>query len=215
MLWAVITIYVVTLILFMPMFLVYTTRWAVDPSTNATVPVLSHRPNYPFHPDVPKHILVMLTGIIMPVAVLVVIVSSVLVLVKLAVARKTRQQMASSQSQKHSSQSDTKITQMLLSLCLLFIILTLPNATGAMLNYFVPGFDFEGCYRNTFAVFFRFVSMASCLNSSVNFIAFASLSAKFRAALTDILKCSEVISKDADISASGLSSMADSRLTNI
>ena len=192
MLSAIITIYVTGLVLFIPMFLLYTTRWTVDPSTNTTIAVLSHRPDYPLHPSIPKRIAGSVTAVLKPTAVFIVLISSGLVVVKLGVAKRTRRQMSNSQSQKSAGQSEAKITKMLLSVCFLFIIFMLPETTGTLVNFLVPEFDIKGCYQSTFELFFRFVSLASCLNSSVNFIAYVSLSAKFRATLRHIIRCSAV-----------------------
>ena len=200
MLSAIVTIFLFTLILFIPLFLLLTTRWTLDPSTNSTIAVLSTRPDYPFHPDVPKGIIAIVTGVLMPMAVLIVIVSSVVIVDKLRAARKTRKEMANNQNERKSGQSEAKITQMLLSICFLFIILTLPETTGTLVNYVVPEFEFQRCYHNTFSVFFRIVSVASCLNSSVNFIAYVSLSGRFRTTLRQILHCPAFSSLEANIS---------------
>ena len=213
MLSAIITIYVVTLILFLPRFLLYTTRWTVDPSTNVTIAVLSVRPDYPFHPDVPKQIVAVLTGVLIPTATVIVTVSSVLIIVKLGVARKTRQQMTNSESQKSAGKPEDKITKMLLCICFLFIILMLPEMTGTLVNSFLPEFGPGGCYRNTFILFFRFVSVASSLNSSVNFIAYASLSAKFRTTLRKILRCFAFCRIEANTSNTGVPSTSANLMT--
>ena len=185
----IITIYVATLVLFTPMFLLYTTSWTVDPYTNATIAVLSHRPNFLLHPDLPRQVIAIITGVLKPTAVLVVIVSSVVVVVKLGAARRMRKLMADSQRGKITGQSEAKITQMLLSLCILFVVLTLPETTGILVNYFLSEFGLKGCYHNTFDLFFRVMSVGSCLNSSVNFVAYVSLSAKFRRSLSQMLLC--------------------------
>ena len=213
MLSAIIAIYVVSLVLFMPMLLLYTTRWTVDPSTNATVAVLAFRPNYPFGSDIPIHIIAILTGVLVPVAVVVVIISSVLVVVKLGAASRIRKEMSGSQSERSSGQSETKITKMLLSVCFLFIIFTMPETTGIVVNYFLPEFGPKRCYHNTFSVFIRVMSLLSCLNSSVNFIAYVSLSGKFRTTLRQILRCPAVHSTEADTSKPGVSTVSATRLT--
>ena len=214
MLSAIITIYVVSLVLFLPIFLLYTTRWTVDPSTNATTVVLSHRSHYPLHPDVPQHIIAIVTGVLMPLTILIVIVSSVLVVVKLGSARKMRKEMANSQSESRAGQSEAKITRMLLSVCFLFIILALPETIGTLANYFIPEFGPRRCYHNTFIVFYRFVSLASCMNSSVNFVAYVSLSGKFRTTLSQILRCSAVCSTDTSTPSARVSTLSVTHLTS-
>ena len=189
---AILAISLLTLVLFIPLFLLYTSRWTVDPSTNVTIAVLSYRPNFPFPPEIVRNIIAIVIGVFNPTAVVIVTVSSVLVVVKLGAAMKTRKQMTNSEGQTHADQSETKITKMLLSVCFLFIILMLPETTVNLVNYFVPEFGLRGCYHNTFEIFVRVVSLASCLNSSVNFIAYVSLSAKFRETASQILKCHAV-----------------------
>ena len=210
MLSVVVTIYVVTLVLFMPMFLLFVTRLAVAPSTNAT----TSGPNSHSHSAIPGDILAMTTGILMPTSVFIVIVSSVLVVVKLGAARRTRKQMSNSQNERSASQAEVKITQMLLSVCFLFIILALPETTGTLVNYFLPDFALTRCYHNTFSLFVRVVSVASCLNSSVNFIAYVSLSAKFRATLRQIQQCSAQRSTETKTSHPGSSATAVDTLTS-
>ena len=196
MLSAVVSICVAPLVLFIPMFLLYTTRWTVDPATNATIAVLSYRPHYPFPPEVARNIVAIVIGVLMPTSVFIVIVSSVLVVAKLGAARKMRKEMSNSQSETRTGQSEAKITKMLLSVCFLFIILMMPETVGTLVNYILPEFGLGGCYHNTFNFFFRVVSVASCLNSSVNFIAYVSLSARFRATLRQILHCCEAPASD-------------------
>ena len=212
MLSAILAISLVTLVLFIPLFLLYTTRWAVDPSTNITIAVLSYRSHYPFPPEIARNIIAIVTGVFNPMAVVIVTVSSILVLVKLGAARTMRKQMTNSRGQTHTGQSETKVTKMLLAVCFLFIILMLPETTGILVNYFVPEFGLRGCYQNTFDLFVRVMSLASCLNSSVNFIAYVSLSAKFRATLYQILKFSAVTT--ATIPKSQVSATADSYLND-
>ena len=192
MLSAVVAISLVTLVLFIPLFLLYTSHWTVDPSTNATIAVLSYRPNFPFPPEIARNIIAIVIGVFNPMAVVTVTVSSVLVVVRLGAARKMRKQMTNSEGQTQTGQSETKITKMLLSVCILFIILMLPKTTVNLVNYFVPEFGLRRCYHNTFEICVRVVSLASCLNSSINFIVYVSLSAKFRATLHQIPKCSAV-----------------------
>ena len=125
----------------------------------------------------------------MPTSVLIVVISSVVMVVKLGRARKMRKEMSTSQSERSTGEAEAKITQMLLSVCCLFIIFTVPETTGTLVNVFLPQFDLRGCYRNTFQLFFQVVSVASCLNASVNSIAYISLSAKFRTTLRQVLRC--------------------------
>ena len=214
MLTAIVTTYVVSLVLFTPMFLHFTARWTVDPSTNTTIAVLSTR-DHPFHPDVPRRILAIVTGVLLPTDLFVVIVSSVLVVVKLGAARRLRKQMSNSQSERNSGQSEAKITQMLLSICILFIILMVPETAGTLLTYFIPELGPAGCFRNTFNVFFRIVSVLSCLNSSVNFIAYVSLSAKFRTTLLQILHCCAKRKDEASTSKQDPSSMSVTAVTSM
>ena len=213
MLSAILTIYTAALVLFLPMFLLYTTRWTVDPSTNTTIAVMVYRSNYSFHPDVPKNIIAILTGVLVPTSVFIVMISSVLVVVKLAAAMKTRRQMTNSQSESGAGESEAKITNMVLSVCFLYIALMLPETIVTLVNYALPEFEFRGCYHNTFSVFVRIMSLFSCLNSSVNFIAYVSLSAKFRTTLLQILRCSSIRRAKADTSKPGVSSTSTTRLT--
>ena len=53
----------------------------------------------PFPPEVPRHIVAVLTGVLKPTTVTIVTVSTILVIVKLEVARRKRKQMSNSQSQ--------------------------------------------------------------------------------------------------------------------
>ena len=214
MLSAIVTIYVVSLVLFMPMLLLYTIRWTEDPSTNATIAVLSYRPGYPINPDVPRQIIGIVSGVVKPTSVFIVTISSILVVVKLRAARRTRNQMANSQTESKTGQSEAKITNMLLSVCVLFIIFMLPETTGLLVNYFLPEFGLRGCYRNTLHLLFRVVSVASCVNSSANFVAYASLSGKFRTTLRQILRCSSLFSTAEDSSNPGASTTSASRLTD-
>ena len=195
MLSAVVSICVASLVLFIPVFLLYTTRWTVDPATNATIAVLSHRPHYPLT-EVAENISRIVVGVLTPTSAVIVIVSSVLVVAKLGAARKMRKEMSNSQSERRTGQSEAKITKMLLSVCFLFIILMMPETVGTLVDYILPEFGLGGCYHNTYNFFFRVVSVASCLNSSVNFIAYVSLSARFRATLRQILHCCEAPASD-------------------
>ena len=211
---AIVTIYVISLVLFIPVFLLYTTNWTVDPTTNVTIAVLSHRPHYPFPPEVPRHIVAVLTAVLQPTSVITVTVSSVLVIVKLGVARKKRKQMSNSQSETSAGQSEAKITKMLLSVCILFIIFTLPETIGTLVSFLLPEFGLKRCYHNTYELYYRTVVVASCLNSSVNFIAYVSLSTKFRTTLGQILPCSTVRGTAGDTSTPGESTLSVSRLTS-
>ena len=213
MLSAIITIHVVSLVLYMPLLLLYTIRWTEDPSTNATIPVLSYRPGYPFHPDVPRHIVSIASGVVKPTSVFIVTTSSILVVVKLGVARRVRNKMANSLNESKTGQSEAKITKMLLSICVIFIICMLPETTGALVSYFLPEFGLKGCYQNTFSIFFIVVSVASCFNSSANFLAYASLSAKFRTTLRQILHCPSILGTAEDTSNRRASTTSASHLT--
>ena len=215
MLSAVLAIFVATLILFIPLFLMFAATGTGQPATNVTTTMLSNRPHYPFHPDVPKHIIAVVTGVLMPSAFIVVTVSSVLVVVKLGTARMRRKQMSNSQSERTAAQSEASITRMLMCVCFLFIILTLPETTGTLANYAFPEFGHRECYHNTFNVFFRIVTVASCLNSSVNFIAYVSLSAKFKTTLRQIMRWPAHRHNEMDNSKSEISAASVTRLTRI
>ena len=122
--------------------------------------------------------------------------------------------MANSQSESSAGQSEAKITRMLLSVCFLFIILALPETTVTLVNYFIPEFGPKQCYHNTFNVFFRVVSVASCLNSSVNFVAYVSLSGKFRTTLSQTLQCFAIRGTETSTPSTRASTVSVTRLTS-
>nr|KAG5688418.1 hypothetical protein BaRGS_001200 [Batillaria attramentaria] len=191
MLAAIVFTYLIILAGYAPTFFLYTVKWVTDPQTKRATAFFVPVDNYAIDITIPGFITTVLTLIVKPVSILIVVLCSVVTVVKLKQATKVRSQMSESQSQ--VSQSEAKITKMLLLLSVIYIICILPDACGALINYFIPDFFLYRKYHNIFVIVYETIFAGSCLNSSANFFAYLWLSSKFRTTLLQVAPCFKIL----------------------
>ena len=181
MLAVILLVYAVIFALYAPNLFVYKLNWRFNPSTNRSSAYLVQ--NYALSSVIP-----VITGVVFivkPISILVVIICSSVSIEKLR--RATMKRRAMRESQSAASQSETRVTKMLLFLCVTYVVCVLPDVAGAFATYFVPQFFFYRKHHNLFVVCFEVFFVASCLNSTVNVFAYMALSSRFRATVGEMI----------------------------
>lgn len=110
-----------------------------------------------------------------------------------------------------------KITKMLLSICILFIVCTIPGIVSqiARLIFGNEGFADVGRYENISAVVASVVFLLSLVNSSVNFVLYIATSKKLSAAFRKLFFCGRknAAVKEESMWSTNCSEVSDSRTT--
>lgn len=183
MLAAILLVYSALLALYIPTFLLFSISWRSDHRSNRSVAYLVE--NSALASAIPA--IVGTIFIVRPVSILVVIICSSISIDQLWKATKKRRAMR--QVQSAASRSETRVTQMLLFLCVTYVVCVFPDVVGALTTYFVPEFMFYRKHHNLFVVCFEIFFFFSCLNSTVNVFAYLALSTRFRATLGVMFPC--------------------------
>ena len=183
MLAAIILVYGSLLALYIPTFLFFNIKWRQDSTTNHSMAYLEEKAEL-------AAVIKAVVGtifIVRPVTILVVIICSSISISQLRKATKRRRAMRESQSA--ASQSETRVTKMLLFLCVTYVVCVIPDVIAAMTTYFIPEFMFYRKYHNIFVICVEMFFLFSCLNSTVNVFAYLALSTRFRATLGEMVPC--------------------------
>ena len=183
MLTVLLLVYILLFGLYAPSLFLYKVGWRFDPATNRTMAYLED--HFPLASVI--RIIVGVIFIVKPVSMFVVIICSSISIAQLRKAAKRRRAMRESQSA--ASQSETRVTKMLLFLCVTYVVCVFPDVVGAFTVYFVHEFFFFRKYHNIFVVCFEMFFFFSCLNSTVNVFAYLTLSTRFRATLGEMVPC--------------------------
>ena len=183
MLTVVLVLYIALFALYTPSFLLSKVSWRFDPQTNRSMAYIEE--NYPLAAAIP--VIVGTIFIVKPVSIAVVIICSSVTISILRKAAKKRKAMRESQSA--ASQSETRVTKMLLFLCVTYVVCVIPDVIAATTTYFIPEFMFYRKYHNIFVVCVEMFFFFSCLNSTVNVFAYLALSTRFRATLGEMVPC--------------------------
>ena len=183
MLTVILLVYILLLAVYVPSLFLSKVSWRFDPTTNRSTAYLVE--NYALASAIP--VIVGTVFIVKPVSILVVIICSSVSIDRLRKATKKRRAMIEIQSA--ASQSETRVTQMLLFLCVTYVVCVFPDVVGALTTYFVPEFMFYRKHHNLFVVCFEIFFFFSCLNSTVNVFAYLALSTRFRATLGVMFPC--------------------------
>ena len=183
MLTVILLVYILLLAVYVPSLFLSKVSWRFDPTTNRSTAYLVE--NYALASAIP--VIVGTVFIVKPVSILVVIICSSVSIDRLRKATKKRRAMIEIQSA--ASQSETRVTQMLLFLCVTYVVCVFPDVAGAFTAYFVPEFMLYRKHHNLFIVCFDVFFLLSCLNSTVNFFAYLALSTRFRATLKLMVPC--------------------------
>ena len=183
MLTVILVLYIALFALYTPSLLLSKVSWRFDPETNRSMAYMEE--NYPLAAAIP--VLVGTIFIVKPISIVVVIICSSITISMLKKAAKRRKAMRESQSA--ASQSETRVTKMLLFLCVTYVVCVFPDVVGAFTTYLVPEFMLYRKHHNLFVVCFEVFFLFSCLNSTVNVFAYLALSTRFRATLAEIIPC--------------------------
>lgn len=183
----VVSTYLINFCAFAPTFCLYTVDWRIDPLTQRNTASLVPRKDFAINITIPGLITTFLTFAVKPVSILLVITCSLITVVKLRQATKKRGHMRESQS--HVSGAEVRVTRMLLTLSIIYVICELPALIVCLVNYFIPEFFMHRKFNNTFVITYETIFTVTCLNSTANFFAYVILSSKFRSSLEEIAPC--------------------------
>ena len=78
---------------------------------------------------------------------------------------------------------EAAVTRMLVAVCVVYVVCTLPTVAHASFRYFLPSFDSKGRFRNTFYATVSITHLMASLNASVNFVVYVSVGTKFKETL--------------------------------
>ena len=78
---------------------------------------------------------------------------------------------------------DAAVTRMLVAVCVVYVVCTLPTVAHASFRYFLSGFDPKGRFRNTFYAAASLTHLMASINASVNFLVYVSVGTKFKETL--------------------------------
>ncbi|XP_076466210.1 uncharacterized protein LOC143297676 [Babylonia areolata] len=193
MLTAIVLISLIHLICYLPSMIIYTVKWKLDPSTNRSVAYSAVADWSIIDSHSSEAFTTVIHLIFKPVCIVVAVVCSSVTIVFLRRASRNRQRMTGSAKEEGAGGGggeDTKITKMLLFLCICYVILVLPELCVSITYSLVPDFFFFRKYHNTFSIVFEGVIFnASCLNSAINFFAYVLLSSRFKRTLKTMWCC--------------------------
>ena len=75
------------------------------------------------------------------------------------------------------------MTRMLVVVCVVYMVCTLPTVAHAFFRYFLPEFASTGRLRNTFYTTVSLTHLMASVNASGNFLIYLSVSTKFKETL--------------------------------
>ncbi|XP_061169757.1 probable G-protein coupled receptor B0563.6 [Saccostrea echinata] len=87
------------------------------------------------------------------------------------------------------SNEQTRITLMLVTISLLFVLCTLPGAMQSILSHYADGYTMTGQYRYAFQCFSYVAYFLETLNCSLNFFIYMVMSKKFHRTYKEIFCC--------------------------
>ena len=121
---------------------------------------------------------------ISPVVLLVIL--NVIILVKLGMTRKARSQMTGNQE---SDSGSNKITKMLVTNCVVFACLSMPEAVMTMFLIFNGGFGGLSPYTESVMYFLDSIAMSlKFMNHSINLILYCITGKAFRSEILEIVR---------------------------
>ena len=188
---AMVTVYVSTFGLCFILFFVHKVDETFHPELNMTVPhiqfsqfAIDSFDSLFVHID---FVLPLLLGFL-PVALVLFCSCSIIRALRLSVIERSHM---TGNSDVRSIAAQQKVTKMILSICILFIICTLPGliTQTARLLFRKDGFIETGRYRNITEVAYSIVFLFSLINSSINFLLYIVTSKKFVASFKQLFYC--------------------------
>ena len=78
---------------------------------------------------------------------------------------------------------EAAVTRMLVVVCVVYAVCTLPTVAHAFFRYFLPDFDSKEGLRNTFYATLSLTHLMASCNASGNFLIYLSVSTKFKETL--------------------------------
>ena len=82
---------------------------------------------------------------------------------------------------------EAAVTRMLVVVCVVYAVCTLPTVAHAFFRYFLPDFDSKEGLRNTFYATLSLTHLMASCNASGNFLIYLSVSTKFKQTLKGML----------------------------
>lgn len=87
------------------------------------------------------------------------------------------------------SNEQTRITLMLVTISLLFVLCTLPGAIQSILSHYMDGYTMNGQYRHVYQCVSYIIYFLETLSSSVNFLIYMVMSKKFSKTYKELFCC--------------------------
>ncbi|KAL8580190.1 hypothetical protein ACOMHN_049250 [Nucella lapillus] len=185
---AIVMSFLLSLTYFLPSFFAYTVKWRMDPSTNRSMAYIVDTDWFPVNRNAAVSIWSQASLIFRPVLLILMVIFCTITVVCLKRASRHRQELAGARTAEGESK-DSRITQMLLFLCFIYIVLLLPEICNIFAAHLFPEFFAFRKYHNTHIVVYQFLWIASCLNSTVNFYIYVLLSSRFQKTLKELCFC--------------------------
>ncbi|KAL8608188.1 hypothetical protein ACOMHN_016643 [Nucella lapillus] len=174
--------YVMSLMVFLPSFLAFTIGYETDLSTNRSMAYVDDTTWFPIDGNMAFKVVHYFFIVALPVLQCLMVVCCIITIVHLRQASRQRLKMTGNVTEEAKA-GQNRITVMLLVICGVYFVLTLPETSFAILVVLVPGFHVYEEYHNTNIITYEFIYMGICLNSATNFFVYAVLSSRFRRTL--------------------------------
>ncbi|KAL8585795.1 hypothetical protein ACOMHN_037358 [Nucella lapillus] len=164
---------------------IFTFKWKIDPSTNQTIAYTAPTSWFPTGNRFVTRLSVYFSVVVKPVFLVAMIVFCDITVLHLRRASRARGEMGGNVT-KDAKAAESRITVMLLVICCLYVILTIPEITASITEVLVPEFQVFRKYHNSLIVYYQFIWIAACLNSAFNFFPYITLSSRFQRTLQDL-----------------------------
>ncbi|KAL8604655.1 hypothetical protein ACOMHN_013435 [Nucella lapillus] len=174
--------YVVSLMIFLPVFLAYTVRWTTPPSTDRTIAHVDQTPWFPVDKTMAERIVFYCFLVALPFFLGIMVVCCTITIVHLRKASRQRLKLTENVTEEAKA-GQNRITVMLLVICGVYIILAIPQITFVIGLTLVPEFTNYDKYNNTIIATYQFIWIGVCLNSTINFFVYLVLSSRFQRTL--------------------------------
>ncbi|KAL8623473.1 hypothetical protein ACOMHN_015681 [Nucella lapillus] len=145
--------WVAELACYLPLFLVFSVKWRVDPTTNRTVAYRAVSDWFTTDTTMVFNIPNYISLIVMPLSLVVVVVCCTITILHLRRASRHRRKMVASAKEGEGDSEVNRITRMLLVLCVVYVICILPRVCVDLTYNILPGFFHYQKYHNSFIVF--------------------------------------------------------------
>ena len=89
-------------------------------------------------------------------------------------------QVGSGQTMSSSERREAAVTRMLVAVCAVYAVCTVPTVTHAFCRYFLSEFDSRGRLRNTFYATISLTHLMASVNASGNFLIYLTVSTRFK-----------------------------------